>query len=103
LINVNANNPGVEACKKASGDLLTLLRKVLPALYDTDQSLDLEALAATIGEPDYIEQIYKIIRYLLINDRFTIVQGSLAMPNTIKVSYNPKLLLIENINSTFWM
>lgn len=90
LINVNAyNQPGVEAGKKAAEALLTLQRKVLAALDNSGQALDLEALAAAVGEPDQIEQIYKIIRHLAVNNRGVIVQGSLAVPNTIRVGYHP--------------
>lgn len=66
LINVNAyHQPGVEAGKKAAGEVLRIQRKIEGAL--TSDSVTVEALAATIGEASQKETIYAILRHLAAN------------------------------------
>ncbi|HLO52201.1 MAG TPA: glucose-6-phosphate isomerase [Kamptonema sp.] len=88
LVNVNAyHQPGVEAGKKAAAVVLDLQQQVLEVLQKEGQPLSLEALAQAAGAPEQIETIYKSLRHLAANGRGVILQGNLAQPGKIAVSY----------------
>uniref|UniRef100_A0A0E0QSI2 Glucose-6-phosphate isomerase n=2 Tax=Oryza TaxID=4527 RepID=A0A0E0QSI2_ORYRU len=70
LVNINAyHQPGVEAGKKAAGEVLALQKRVLTVL----------------NEARHIEMIYKIIQHMAANDRALIAEGSCGSPRSIKV------------------
>ncbi|KAK7845757.1 glucose-6-phosphate isomerase 1 [Quercus suber] len=73
LVNINAyHQPGVEAGKKAAGEVLALQKRVLRVLNE-----------ASCKEP--IEMIYKIVAHMAANDRAIIAEGSCGSPRSLKV------------------
>jgi glucose-6-phosphate isomerase len=89
LININAyHQPGVEAGKKAAETLLELQRETLSVLKNTDQPMKLETLAEKVDAGDRIEDIYKIVRHLAANRRGVDLQGDLAKPGELTISFN---------------
>jgi glucose-6-phosphate isomerase len=67
LVNINAyHQPGVEAGKKAAGNVIQLQLKILKALDSTP--VDLPALAKKIGSSD-LETIFKVCDHLAANGR----------------------------------
>ncbi|KZV43358.1 glucose-6-phosphate isomerase 1, chloroplastic [Dorcoceras hygrometricum] len=91
LVNINAyHQPGVEAGKKAAGEVLALQKRVLAVLNKASckepvEPLTLEEVAEHCHAPDDIEMIYKIIAHMAANDRALIVEGSCGSPRSIKV------------------
>ncbi|WP_165231509.1 glucose-6-phosphate isomerase [Aquisphaera insulae] len=68
LVNINAyHQPGVEAGKKAAGEVLSLQEKILGALTASPQTA--EAVAVSIGHPDDAETIYLVLEHLAANGR----------------------------------
>ena len=89
LVNINAyNQPGVEAGKKAAETLLYLQRKIMTVLKDADQPLELAALAEKAEAGDQIEHVYKIVRHLAANHRGIVLEGNLAKPGELTISYH---------------
>lgn len=89
LVNINAyHQPGVEAGKKAAEALLELQRKTLSVLKNTDQPMKLTTLAEKVNAGDRIEDIYKIVRHLAANRRGVDLQGDLAKPGELTISFN---------------
>jgi glucose-6-phosphate isomerase len=91
LVNINAyHQPGVEAGKKAAGDVLALQKRVLTVLNeasckDPPEPLTLEQIADRCHCPEDIEMIYKIIQHMAANDRALIAEGSCGSPRSVKV------------------
>ncbi|KAK6940228.1 Phosphoglucose isomerase (PGI) [Dillenia turbinata] len=91
LININAyHQPGVEAGKKAAGEVLALQKRVLAVLNEASckepvEPLTLEEVADRCHAPEQIEMIYKIIAHMAANDRALIAEGSCGSPRSIKV------------------
>ncbi|KAL2242208.1 glucose-6-phosphate isomerase 1, chloroplastic [Sesamum indicum] len=91
LININAyHQPGVEAGKKAAGEILALQKRVLAVLNEASckepvEPLTLEEIAYRCHASDDIEMIYKIIAHMAANDRALIAEGSCGSPRSIKV------------------
>lgn len=91
LVNINAyHQPGVEAGKKAAGEVLALQKRVLAVLNEASckepvEPLTLEEVAERCHAPDEIEMIYKIIAHMAANDRALIAEGSCGSPRSIKV------------------
>uniref|UniRef100_A0A0D9XEL8 Glucose-6-phosphate isomerase n=1 Tax=Leersia perrieri TaxID=77586 RepID=A0A0D9XEL8_9ORYZ len=80
LININAyHQPGVEAGKKAAGEVLALQKR------DPAEPLTLDQIAERCHCPEDIEMIYKIIQHMAANDRALIAEGSCGSPRSIKV------------------
>jgi len=77
LIHVNAyHQPGVEAGKKAAGQVLELQAKVLAALRSAKgKSFDAEELAQLAGSDDP-ESVFKICQHLDANSRGVVHSGS---------------------------
>ncbi len=68
LVNINAyHQPGVEAGKKAAGDVLALQAKVVGALSGTPRTA--EEIARAAGVPDQAEGAYLILEHLAANGR----------------------------------
>ncbi|CAH9121750.1 unnamed protein product [Cuscuta epithymum] len=91
LVNINAyHQPGVEAGKKAAGEVLALQKRVLAVLNEASckepiEPLTLEELADRCHAHEDIEMIYKIIQHMAANDRALIAEGSCGSPRSIKV------------------
>ncbi|GKV33597.1 hypothetical protein SLEP1_g42084 [Rubroshorea leprosula] len=91
LININAyHQPGVEAGKKAAGEVLALQKRVLAVLNEASckepvEPLTLEEVAEQCHAPEEIEMIHKIIAHMAANDRALIAEGSCGSPRSIKV------------------
>lgn len=71
LVNINAyNQPGVEAGKKAAARIIQLKRRVIAELAKHTSkatAVDAVALAGSLGEPDDVEVVFKILEYLSVN------------------------------------
>jgi len=69
LININAyHQPGVEAGKKAAGDVLAIQREIINHLQaNLNQPLTLAEISKAIGREEDIEIIFKIIEHLAAN------------------------------------
>ncbi|CAI0467761.1 unnamed protein product [Linum tenue] len=91
LVNINAyHQPGVEAGKKAAGEVLALQKRVLAVLNEASckdpvEPLTLEEVADRCHAPEDIEMIYKIIAHMAANDRALIADGHCGSPRSIKV------------------
>ncbi|KAE9603842.1 hypothetical protein Lal_00001917 [Lupinus albus] len=91
LVNINAyHQPGVEAGKKAAGEVLALQKRVLAVLNEASckqpvEPLTLEEVAERCHASEDIEMIYKIIAHMAANDRALIAEGSCGSPRSIKV------------------
>ncbi|KAF7141047.1 hypothetical protein RHSIM_Rhsim06G0073600 [Rhododendron simsii] len=91
LVNINAyHQPGVEAGKKAAGEVLALQKRVLQVLNEASckdpvEPLTLDEVAERCHAPEDIEMIYKIIAHMSANDRALIAEGSCGSPRSIKV------------------
>ncbi|XVF36610.1 hypothetical protein REPUB_Repub19eG0071900 [Reevesia pubescens] len=91
LVNINAyHQPGVEAGKKAAGEILALQKRVLAVLNEASckepvEPLTLEEVADHCHAPEDIEMIYKIIEHMAANDRAIIAEGSCGSPHSLKV------------------
>ncbi|KAK9069515.1 hypothetical protein SSX86_011419 [Deinandra increscens subsp. villosa] len=91
LVNVNAyHQPGVEAGKKAAGEVLALQKRVLAVLNEASckdpvEPLSIEQVADRCHSPDDIEMIYKIIAHMAANDRAIIAEGDCGSPRSVKV------------------
>jgi glucose-6-phosphate isomerase len=88
LVHINAyHQPGVEAGKKVACALLVLQRDILAVLRAAEQPLSLSQLAEKAGASEQIEIVYKIVRHLATNQRGVTLQGNLAKPSELRVSY----------------
>ncbi|KAL3634033.1 glucose-6-phosphate isomerase [Castilleja foliolosa] len=91
LVNINAyHQPGVEAGKKAAGEVLALQKRVLAVLNEASckepvEPLTLEEIAERCHAPEEIEMIYKIIAHMAANDRAVIAEGSCGSPRSFKI------------------
>ncbi|XP_078432702.1 phosphoglucose isomerase 1 [Wolffia australiana] len=91
LVNINAyHQPGVEAGKKAAGEVLALQKRVLTILNEASckdpvEPLTIEEIADRCHAPEEIEMIYKIIAHMAANDRAIIAEGHCGSPRSIKV------------------
>ncbi|ONK74179.1 uncharacterized protein A4U43_C03F3620 [Asparagus officinalis] len=91
LVNINAyHQPGVEAGKKAAGEVLALQKRVL-AVLNAARALIVSMAHGMMhtGDrchcPEEIEMIYKIIAHMAANDRAVIAEGHCGSPRSIKV------------------
>jgi glucose-6-phosphate isomerase len=69
LVRINAyHQPGVEAGKKAAGEVLELQKKVLGFLSASGgQSFTAEEISSSIGHPEKTEQLFRILLHLSAN------------------------------------
>ncbi|KAJ7005459.1 glucose-6-phosphate isomerase 1 [Populus alba x Populus x berolinensis] len=82
--------PGVEAGKKAAGEVLALQKRVLAVLNEASckqpvEPLTIEEVADRCHAIEDIEMIYKIIAHMAANDRALIAEGSCGSPRSLKV------------------
>ncbi|MGB3403287.1 MAG: glucose-6-phosphate isomerase [Microcoleaceae cyanobacterium] len=88
LVGINAyHQPGVEAGKKAAAAILDLQTRLLNVLKETDTALPLTTVVEKANATDDIEAAYKIIRHLAANERGIMLEGNLAKPESLTVSY----------------
>ncbi|XP_062099505.1 glucose-6-phosphate isomerase 1, chloroplastic-like [Humulus lupulus] len=91
VVNINAyHQPGVEAGKKAAGEVLALQKRVLQVLNEASckepvEPLTLDEVAQRCHAPEDIEMIYKIIAHMAANDRALIAEGTCGSPRGFKV------------------
>ncbi|WCJ24675.1 Glucose-6-phosphate isomerase [Euphorbia peplus] len=91
LVNINAyHQPGVEAGKKAAGEVLALQKRVLAVLNEASckdpvEPLTIEEVADRCHAEEDIEMIYKIVAHMAANDRALLAEGSCGSPRSIKV------------------
>ena len=80
LINVNAyHQPGVEAGKKAAGNVLTLQRQIMSFLKSNlNQKFTVLEIARSIDREDEMETIFKISEHLAANPKRRIKKKSSA-------------------------
>jgi glucose-6-phosphate isomerase len=82
LVNVNAyHQPGVEAGKKAAGQVLALQQKVIAHLKSSSQLLSASELAAALKEDNNTETVFKILWRLSANGRVAVEHGSSPFEN----------------------
>ncbi len=90
LVDVNAyHQPGVEAGKKAAEDVIALQRKLMASLRDhAGEHRTADEWAASIGEADRAEAIFKILRHLAANKgrNVSVQAGPCAMSGRYGVS-----------------
>ncbi|KAL4556473.1 hypothetical protein LXL04_039127 [Taraxacum kok-saghyz] len=91
LVNINAyHQPGVEAGKKAAGEVLALQKRVLSVLNEASckdpvEPLSIQEVADRCHAPEDIEMVYKIIAHMAANDRAIIAEGDCGSPRSVKV------------------
>lgn len=83
LININAyHQPGVEAGKKAAGEVIVLQKEVVELLSKINQEMTATEIAAKLGKPDSAEAIFAILRHLAANpDRGINISGQGSAQN----------------------
>lgn len=68
LININAyHQPGVEAGKKAAGQVIALQHEVIALLKKQSKTMTAEGIARELGKADQVETIFAILRHLAAN------------------------------------
>ncbi|KAA0895272.1 glucose-6-phosphate isomerase [Oryzomonas rubra] len=68
LINVNAyHQPGVEAGKKAAGAVIALQKEIVGLLGKGQNPMTAGEVAASLGKPEAVEQVFAILRHLAAN------------------------------------
>ncbi len=82
LVNVNAyHQPGVEAGKKAAGEVLALQAKILAFVTSTKGAHDVAAIAKGAGTDDR-ETVFHVARHLAANGRLVTTVSDAAKPWT---------------------
>ena len=70
FVGINAyHQPGVEAGKRAAGEVLALQTRITSALKNSKQPLDAAALASESDAPQQHELVYRILQRLAVNGR----------------------------------
>jgi len=85
LIHINAyHQPGVEAGKKAAGQVLEIKKSVLELLTKKNEYLSIQEISEKLSLPGQEILIYQILRHHAANNKLGII-GSLTEPSTVKV------------------
>lgn len=85
LININAyHQPGVEAGKKAAGNVLEIKNAILELLSNSDEYLSIAAIGERLSLTGQEFLIYQILRHHAANHNLDIL-GSLMDPANVKV------------------
>jgi glucose-6-phosphate isomerase len=72
LVGINAyHQPGVEAGKKAAGQVIEIQRKILQNLQQNHNLFTVEEISQSIGSKDDIETVFQVIQHLRANGRVT--------------------------------
>jgi glucose-6-phosphate isomerase len=87
LVNVNAyHQPGVEAGKKAAGNVLAIQRQIIALLkLNLNQRFTVLEIAKEIGQEEEVETIFKISEHLAANPARRIKKKS--SPNVFEARY----------------
>ncbi|MEI6428527.1 MAG: glucose-6-phosphate isomerase [Pseudanabaena sp. ELA607] len=86
LINVNAyHQPGVEAGKKAAGNVLKLQQALVAAVNAASSPLTVAAIADQINAPAEVETLYFIARHLSANGKL-IINGDQRQPAELLIT-----------------
>lgn len=76
LVGINAyHQPGVEAGKKAAGQVIEIQRKILAHLQKNHNLFTIEEISQAIGNKDDIETVFQVIQHLTSNGRLTTTNG----------------------------
>jgi len=76
LVGINAyHQPGVEAGKKAAGQIIDIQRKILANLQKNHNLFTVEEISQLIGNKDDIETVFQVIQHLTANGRLTATKG----------------------------
>ena len=85
MIGINAyHQPGVEAGKKAAGDVLTTKNRVVQLLSEVDEYLNIEQISQRLELSGDEILIYQILRHFAANHALSI-QGSFFEPESLSV------------------
>lgn len=85
LININAyHQPGVEAGKKAAGNVLDIKNSLLELLSGSDEYLSIEDISDQLSLAGQEILLYHILRHHAANHELDIM-GSLMDPTSVKV------------------
>ena len=88
LININAyHQPGVEAGKKAAGQVLTIQQKIMAHLSGKSGVQSAEEIASGIGESSNIETVFKLLWRLGANGRLRTEAGASIFENKYGISH----------------
>lgn len=90
LVGINAyHQPGVEAGKKAAGEVLAVQAGLLEVLRTAPEALSPEEIAAAMGQPERVETVFLVARHLAANVR----QGVVAEGEGLEARYriDPRL------------
>jgi len=72
LVNINAyHQPGVEAGKKAAGQVIEIQRKILNALPNSKSAMTVSEISESIGLQDDTEIVFKVAQHLAANGRIS--------------------------------
>jgi len=72
LVGINAyHQPGVEAGKKAAGQVIDIQRKILAHLQKNHTLFTIEEISQAIGNKEDIETVFQVIQHLASNGRLT--------------------------------
>ncbi|KAF8677790.1 hypothetical protein HU200_046465 [Digitaria exilis] len=85
LFDCYRDNRGVEAGKKAAGEVLALQKRVLTILNEATYGISDLCFGYYFSMKQLIEMIYKIIQHMAANDRAIIAEGSCGSPRSVKV------------------
>lgn len=87
LVNINAyHQPGVEAGKKAAGEVLALQSKVLKFLGEAKRPMTSAQIAAELALKELEETIFLTMRHLAANARVKVVSGATVFDDAYQVS-----------------
>ena len=86
LVNINAyHQPGVEAGKKAAGNVLTIKNQVLALLAKSESALGIDEISQQLNLPGEDILIYQILRHHAANHPMHI-EGSFVDPEHLRVN-----------------
>jgi glucose-6-phosphate isomerase len=90
LVNINAyHQPGVEAGKKAAGNVIAVQRRILELLSKhPQQSFSVSEIAHKIQASDEIETVFKICEHLSLNSARNLTKLPAESPFAAKYSLN---------------
>lgn len=82
FVNINAyHQPGVEAGKRAAGEVITLQQELMSFLSKNGGAFTAEEVAVNIGRSDEVETVFRILRHLAANRRLTSEAGENVFKN----------------------
>lgn len=90
LVNLNAyHQPGVEAGKKAAGEIIELKKTVVDFLgKNRDSAFSAEQIAERLGQAEQAEMVFKICQHLAMNEDRPVKIETGETPVTTRYSYS---------------